>query len=428
MTRILSTSTLRQLRSDPLTETKPRLTQPVGVAPADTFETKTSKTVRNDGDAFVQKKKNTFEQRLTEVKDAPGALKLIDAVLKNGDGTKERLQVHHVFDKARAGGYLDATLEQLKKTHPASEVVAELISQANPTIRPVEITHRGTIGDTFPENTMEGIKDAVQRGATGLEIDLSFTKDGKIVMWHDNDPADLTAHLRRYGLESGKFQPRIPENGLECIDRMTLAEVQRKLGYKKSEGDDAKLPFQVPTFDQVAGYLKEHPEVKTIALDVKIGGDRGLRQRFATELDRVLTENGLSSDRIFLMHPDKDVVKDLKSVLGNKYPLSHDIDIPALEHDPHSGVVTAKELDNSITSIGRQPFGLDAYDSFLESVERDRKSIESDKEKGLPSKKLYGWTLDDELEMREAIAKGVDGIVTNRPFMLQKLIRAYWPE
>ncbi|MHB8878641.1 MAG: glycerophosphodiester phosphodiesterase, partial [Myxococcaceae bacterium] len=356
----------------------------------------------------------------------------VDAIgreLEKGDGTSERLAVHHIFDKARLGGYLPETLELLKKTHPSDEVVAQLISQANPKVKPVEITHRGTIGDLHPENTVEGIKDAVKRGVQGLELDLCLTRDGKIVLWHDENPGDATAWLRRNGFETvNRFEPRLPKDEAvrKPIHELTLEQVQRSLGYRRSD-EESKLPYQVPTFESVASYLKEHPEVKTLALDVKLPkGDPGLHQRFATELDRVLTENDLG-DRVFLMHPDAGVVKNLKSTLGDKYPLSPDVDISALVHEKHSGFKTAKELNTSSMSIGRQPFGLNAYDSFLESVKGDRTRIEAESKNGLPPRKLYVWTLDDELEMREAIALGVDGVVTNRPFMLQKVLRAYWP-
>jgi glycerophosphoryl diester phosphodiesterase len=38
---------------------------------------------------------------------------------------------------------------------------------------------------------------------------------------------------------------------------------------------------------------------------------------------------------------------------------------------------------------------------------------------------LYTWTINDELEMREIIAIGVDGILTDDPEMLRRLNRAY---
>ncbi|MGG0238528.1 glycerophosphodiester phosphodiesterase [Bacillus rhizoplanae] len=44
--------------------------------------------------------------------------------------------------------------------------------------------HRGAAG-TYPENTMVSFRAAEQFGADGIELDVQFTKDGKIVVIHD---------------------------------------------------------------------------------------------------------------------------------------------------------------------------------------------------------------------------------------------------
>ncbi|WP_020006779.1 glycerophosphodiester phosphodiesterase [Salinicoccus albus] len=44
--------------------------------------------------------------------------------------------------------------------------------------------HRGAMG-TYPENTMLAFKKAVEMGVDGLEIDVHLTRDGEIVVLHD---------------------------------------------------------------------------------------------------------------------------------------------------------------------------------------------------------------------------------------------------
>ncbi|MDK4490420.1 glycerophosphodiester phosphodiesterase, partial [Fusobacterium necrophorum] len=44
--------------------------------------------------------------------------------------------------------------------------------------------HRGASGYA-PENTLAAIKKAIEQGADGIEIDIQFTKDCKIVVFHD---------------------------------------------------------------------------------------------------------------------------------------------------------------------------------------------------------------------------------------------------
>jgi len=49
----------------------------------------------------------------------------------------------------------------------------------------INYAHRGA-SEYAPENTMSAFNMALQLGANGIELDLQRTKDGKIVIFHDN--------------------------------------------------------------------------------------------------------------------------------------------------------------------------------------------------------------------------------------------------
>ena len=44
--------------------------------------------------------------------------------------------------------------------------------------------HRGCMG-TFPENTLLGFRKAIEQGVDGIELDVQLTKDGEVVVIHD---------------------------------------------------------------------------------------------------------------------------------------------------------------------------------------------------------------------------------------------------
>lgn len=48
----------------------------------------------------------------------------------------------------------------------------------------LNIAHRGFSGN-YPENTMLAFEKAIEAGADGIELDVHFTKDGEIVVIHD---------------------------------------------------------------------------------------------------------------------------------------------------------------------------------------------------------------------------------------------------
>jgi glycerophosphoryl diester phosphodiesterase len=49
----------------------------------------------------------------------------------------------------------------------------------------LQIGHRGTRG-LMPENTIPAMIKAIQVGANTIEVDVHITKDGKVVIYHDD--------------------------------------------------------------------------------------------------------------------------------------------------------------------------------------------------------------------------------------------------
>ena len=63
--------------------------------------------------------------------------------------------------------------------------------------------HRGYSG-RFPENTMLAFKEAAKTGCYGIELDVQLTKDGQLVVIHDeriDRTTDGTGYVRDYTLE-----------------------------------------------------------------------------------------------------------------------------------------------------------------------------------------------------------------------------------
>jgi len=66
--------------------------------------------------------------------------------------------------------------------------------------------HRGAMGD-YPENTILSFKQAINHGVDGIELDVQLTKDGEIVVIHDeklNRTTTGTGYVKDYTLEELK--------------------------------------------------------------------------------------------------------------------------------------------------------------------------------------------------------------------------------
>lgn len=92
------------------------------------------------------------------------------------------------------------------------------------TDRPVvNIAHRGGISDGYPENTLAAFRRAMAVGADVIELDLRSTKDGRLVILHD-ETLDRTT------------------DGTGLVTEFTLAEL-KKLNAGGNE--------QIPTYEEV---------------------------------------------------------------------------------------------------------------------------------------------------------------------------------
>ncbi|QHZ47597.1 glycerophosphodiester phosphodiesterase [Bacillus sp. NSP9.1] len=76
--------------------------------------------------------------------------------------------------------------------------------------------HRGASG-TFPENTMTAFEHAAALGADGIELDVQMTKDGRLVVIHDEKldrTTSLTGYVKDYtyqDLKTGDASHRFSE-------------------------------------------------------------------------------------------------------------------------------------------------------------------------------------------------------------------------
>ena len=95
--------------------------------------------------------------------------------------------------------------------------------------------HRGSKG-THPENTLTSFKEAVRVGSDGIELDVHLTKDGHLVVIHD-ETVDRTT------------------NGTGEIRNLTLAKI--KAMDAGSWFHNTYAGEKIPTLEEVLLLLKE---------------------------------------------------------------------------------------------------------------------------------------------------------------------------
>src|SRR5947207_8399653 len=117
---------------------------------------------------------------------------------------------------------------------------------------PIIIGHRGAPGHV-PEHTLEGYRLAAEMGADYIEPDLVSTKDGVLIVRHENEIGSTTDAATRF--PDRKRTKTIDGTSITgwFSEDFTLAEIKtlraRERLEFRSHGWDGQ--FEVPTFDEV---------------------------------------------------------------------------------------------------------------------------------------------------------------------------------
>jgi len=111
----------------------------------------------------------------------------------------------------------------------------------------VILSHRG-ISEDYPENTMLAFRKSYEAGMDGIELDVQFTKDRKLVVIHD-ELLDRTVNARGY------------------VKDFTLDEL-KKMDAGIFKGEEFKGE-KIPTLDEVLEFFEG--KEKVINIELKTG-------------------------------------------------------------------------------------------------------------------------------------------------------------
>jgi glycerophosphoryl diester phosphodiesterase len=251
-------------------------------------------------------------------------------------------------------------------TRPA--LLAALLAFAAPMTHAMDIiAHRGASYDA-PENTLASFRLGWEKAPGGNELDIHLTRDGKIVVMHDDNTKRTTG-------VSGKIR----EQTLEQIRALDAGI------WKGSQWKGEK----VPTLEEV---LSGIPRGKKLFIEIKCGPE------VIPELRRVIEASGKGPDQLAVIAFNIETLEQSRKSL------------PSL---PHYWLARNRPLPKSLTRPGAQELiaaakarglnGLDLEGSF--PIDAD--FVRTVHDAGL---KLFVWTVDDPVLAKKLVAAGVDGI------------------
>lgn len=226
--------------------------------------------------------------------------------------------------------------------------------------------HRGASGYA-PENTLPSYELAAKMGADGIELDVQKTKDGQLVVCHDETidrTSDHTGLVRDYTLDE--------------LKAMNFSRTHPEYG-------DVKIP----TLREVLDYVKNSTSM-TVNIELKTGII--FYENIEEETVKMVHDLSMQERVIYSSFNHYSVRKiqqtDPEAEVGLLYE-DEFIDVPKYGHEM------------GVTALHPWEYCMQVPDYLAEC-----------RKYGL---KLHVWTVNSEESMRNLCMEGVDAIITNFP-------------
>lgn len=247
---------------------------------------------------------------------------------------------------------------------------------------PLIVAHRGASWD-FPDNTLSAIRAGWAQGADLLEIDVRLSRDGVVVLAHD----DTFQHT------AGR------PDAVADLDWATIRTLDVGSWKKPAFAGE-----RVPTFTEA---LAAVPAGKRVLVEIKTG------EHIVPALQRDIENGPLAPEAITFICFDAAVLRRTKAVMPR---------IKALHLAGgmwENKTRTDTELDALIAQAVEAGFdGLDLGDDWPLDVAQVSRVHAAGLE-------CHVWTVNNAVRARQLAAAGVDGLTTDRPGWLREQLEVF---
>jgi glycerophosphoryl diester phosphodiesterase len=264
----------------------------------------------------------------------------------------------------------------------------QIVKPPTPRNWPIAFIHRGGAA-VVPEDTILGFQEGLKYGDAVIECDVHSTLDGELVVMHD-ETVDRTT------------------DGTGRINELSYAEIQRlDAGYDFTSDNGTTFPWRgkgvtVPTLDQIYAEFTDRP----VNIEIKKGDRPGIEERVATAI-----ETAGAQSRTLVVSQSRSTIQRFREVS---------------EHRVATASSKLELLGYWLLSLLHLTWLIDPPFQALQPPENykgipivTRNFVRAAHRQGL---RVDVWTIDDEADMRRLLGYGVDGIMTDRPDVLARVL------
>ena len=296
--------------------------------------------------------------------------------------------------------------------------------------------HRGG-RDVRPENTLYSYAYAIELGATSIECDMQLTKDGQIVMNHNPIlNSDITRDENGNYIENNKYDIRLMT--VDELKKFDVGVMDPNCGeyYDLHGKTQFTYDAKIPTLEELMQLIQSYGD-KNIVLNIETKSypdpaSAGYKnnadpKKFVEVFNNIVKKYDME-DRVVLQSFDWQTLIEMKklnpnistSALWQEQP-SWGRDSESLRRyekkkSPWLGGLDIKDYQGNPVKAAHA-IGADIISPYYTEI--SKQDVDEAHSLGM---KVVLWTVNNEKDMNMLLDMGVDGIISDKPWLLKQVL------
>lgn len=296
--------------------------------------------------------------------------------------------------------------------------------------------HRGG-RDVRPENTLYSYAYAIELGATSIECDMQLTKDGQIVMSHNPIlNSDITRDENGNYIENNKYDIRLMT--VDELKKFDVGVMDPNCGeYYDLHGKtqftyDAKIPTLEELMQLIQSYgdknIVLNIETKSYPDPVSAGYKNNADPKKFVEVFNNIVKKYDMEDRVVLQSFDWQTLIEMKKLNPNISTSTLWQEQPSWGRDSESLRRYEKKKSPWLSGLDIKDYqgnpvkaahaiGADIISPYYTEI--SKQDVDEAHSLGM---KVVPWTVNNEKDMNMLLDMGVDGIISDKPWLLKQVL------
>lgn len=296
--------------------------------------------------------------------------------------------------------------------------------------------HRGG-RDVRPENTLYSYAYAIELGATSIECDMQLTKDGQIVMSHNPIlNSDITRDENGNYIKNNKYDIRLMT--VDELKKFDVGVMDPNCGeyYDLHGKTQFTYDAKIPTLEELMQLIQSYDD-KNIVLNIETKSypdpaSAGYKnnadpKKFVEVFNNIVKKYDME-DRVVLQSFDWQTLIEMKklnpnistSALWQEQP-SWGRDSESLRRyekkkSPWLGGLDIKDYQGNPVKAAHA-IGADIISPYYTEI--SKQDVDEAHSLGM---KVVPWTVNNEKDMNMLLDMGVDGIISDKPWLLKQVL------